>query len=861
MQKPGVNEIREKYLSFFESKDHLRLPSFPLVPQGDNSLLLINSGMAPMKPYFSGEQTPPHPRVTTCQKCVRVIDIEQVGRTSRHCTFFEMLGHFSFGDYFKSKALAWTWEFYTEVMGIDPELLYCSVYLEDDEAWDIWVNEVGIPLKRMIRLGKGDNFWDVGSGPCGPCSEVYYDRGSENGCGSPDCAPGCDCDRFVEIGNNVFTQFNNDGAGNYTPLAKKNIDFGGGLERLACVVQGTDSVFGIDTMREIMRHAEDLAGIKHGASERGDVSLRIITDHIRSTVMLICDGVLPSNEGRGYVLRRLLRRAARHGKLLGITRPFLCEIAETVVRESGAAYPELIEKQGHICKIIRLEEERFEATVNAGLSLCVEMTDRLKAAGQSVFPGADAFRLYDTYGFPIELTLELLEEQNLTLDRAAFDAAMQSQRERARAARGDIGGWGSGGEELDLPGDETVFTGYTSPSETAAVLAVLDAGEDKTAVLLDVTPFYAESGGQTADTGVIENDSGVFMVSGVQKTKDGKFLHIGELVSGELNAGMTVSAKFDAERRAAIRRAHSTTHLLHKALREVLGTHAEQAGSLVEPDRLRFDFTHFTHLTDAELSEVRERVIEYIYRGASVAASEMPMDDARKKGAMALFGEKYGNIVRVVEMDGISAELCGGTHVRSTAEIGAFIMRGDVSIASGVRRIEAQTGPLVLREYNNLNRTVSELSAILKTPPESLGAKIEQQLSLIKTLRKSAESFKTGGLRADAERGFASAQSINGLRYVTLKSGVWNSEDMRAIGDYLRDKDPNIVAVVASTLDDRLTVTAVCGKNAVANGVKAGDIVKKICAVTGGGGGGRPDSAMGGGGDPSKLDDALKTML
>ena len=844
MQKPGLNEIREKYLSFFEGKDHLRLPSFPLVPQGDNSLLLINSGMAPMKPYFSGEQAPPHPRVTTCQKCVRVIDIEQVGKTSRHCTFFEMLGHFSFGDYFKREALTWTWEFYTEVMGINPQLLYPSVYLDDDEAWDIWVKEIGIPESRMTRLGKADNFWDVGSGPCGPCSEIYFDRGEENGCDSPDCKPGCDCDRFIEIGNNVFTQFSNDGANNYTELAQKNIDFGGGLERLACVVQGVSSVFEIDTFQEIMRHAEKISGVKHGSSERGDVSLRIITDHIRSTVMLICDGVLPSNEGRGYVLRRLLRRAARHGKLLGITQSFLYEVAETVIRESGAAYPELIDKQEYIYKVIRLEEERFEATINAGLALCVEMMDKSKAAKQTVFSGDDAFKLYDTYGFPVELTLELLEEQGLTLDRDAFDTAMESQRKRARSARENISGWGGTDENLDLPGGETVFTGYTSLTEAATVLAVLDAGEDKTAVLLDKTPFYAESGGQTADTGYINN---FFGVSDVRKTKSGHILHIGVSILDGLSVGETVKANVDQDYRSAVMRAHSATHLLHKVLREVLGTHVEQAGSLVEPDRLRFDFTHFTNLTDDEITAVRERVIDYIYQGENVQIAEMSMDDARKKGAMALFGEKYGDVVRVVEIENISVELCGGTHVDNTAKIGAFVMKGDASIAAGVRRIEAWTGKEALDHLNNKSMIIEEVSGVLKVQPEEIMARIKQQLDEIKTLRKLAESAKAGDLKADAERALANAIDKDGLRFVTLKSDTWNSDALRSIGDYLRDKEPSVVAVIASTLEDKLTVTAVCGKNAVAKGVKAGDIIKKICSVTGGGGGGRPDSAMGGG--------------
>ncbi|MCL2084146.1 MAG: alanine--tRNA ligase [Oscillospiraceae bacterium] len=866
MQKMGLNELRESYLSFFESKEHLRAPSFPLVPQNDASLLLINSGMAPLKPYFSGQAEPPAKRMTTCQKCVRVIDIDRVGQTDRHCTFFEMLGHFSFGDYFKREAITWTWEYFTEVLGIDPSLLYCSVYLDDDEAWDIWTKEVGVDESHMVRLGKEDNFWDIGSGPCGPCSEVYFDRGAENGCGGPDCKVGCDCDRYVEIGNNVFTQFSNDGQGNYTPLAQKNIDFGMGLERLACVVQGVDSVFGVDTITRIRRHVSDITGAEYNHSKETDVSLRIITDHIRSTVMLVCDGVFPSNEGRGYVLRRLLRRAARHGRLLGVKGAFLHELSLTVVGESRGAYPELAERRDYIRRVIKEEEERFEQTIDSGLRMLMELIERLENTGLRLLSGADAFRLYDTYGFPLALTDEILAERGMSVEREVFDGLMEDQRERARKARSALGDFAWADADLGIDKSvKTEFTGYDTLASDARVLYILtpdgpiDTAEEGSgaSLILDVTPFYAESGGQVSDHGDVEGDGFSFKVADVRKTKDGQILHIGSVVSGVVKSGSTALAKVDKPRRDAIRRAHSATHLLHKALRTALGTHVGQAGSLVEPDRLRFDFTHFAALTQRELEQVREAVVDGILDGLSVAAEVMDMESAKKKGAMALFDEKYGDAVRVVEMGNWSVELCGGTHVDNTAKIGAFILNGaDSSVAAGVRRIEAKVGKLALEDVIDAKSVISRVSGLMKTLPEELYTRIEQHIADGRALRNEVVSLKTAALRAEAERALTSARSVNGLRVLTMTGG-WDADALRAAGDYLRDKAPDAAAVLASTLDGRLTFQAVCGKDAVKSGVRAGDIIKKLCAFTGGGGGGRPDGAMGGGGDPAKLGAAL----
>ncbi|MDR1735362.1 MAG: alanine--tRNA ligase [Oscillospiraceae bacterium] len=857
MQNLGLNEIREKYLSFFESKDHLRMPSFSLIPESDASLLLINSGMAPLKPYFSGQAVPPAKRVTTCQKCVRVIDIDRVGKTDRHCTFFEMLGHFSFGDYFKREAIAWTWEFFTKVMGIDPAKLYCSVYIEDDEAWDIWTKEIGVPESHMVRLGKEDNFWDIGSGPCGPCSEIYFDRGPENGCGKPDCAPGCDCDRFVEVGNNVFTQFNNDGAGNYTPLAQKNIDFGMGLERLACVVQGVANVFEVDSITRIRRQVSALSGVEYGSSARSDVSLRIVTDHIRSTTMLVCDGVLPSNEGRGYVLRRLLRRAARHGRLLGIKEPFLAKLCQTVIEESGGAYPDLVRKRDFITRVIGHEEEKFSLTIDAGSRLLAEEIGRTVESVASVLDGATAFKLYDTFGFPLELTLEVLSENGLTLDQGGFDSQMKAQRERARSARAALGdmSW----QSLDLGIDKekkTLFTGYAPRPEKAEVWAAIADGNNLT-VVLDKTPFYAESGGQTADRGRIYNDMFEMRVTDVRKTGDGKYLHIGEALSGEISAGDSVTAEIDISRRAATARAHSATHLLQKALRDVLGNHVEQAGSLVEPDNLRFDFTHFSALTAEEIARVNRIVNEKILAGLDVTVREMRLEEAKEQGATALFGEKYGETVRTVRMGDYSFELCGGTHLVNTALAGAFHFRSEASVASGVRRIEAVTGFALLEKLEDAQRALHLAAETLKTSPSELEARLEAHVNAAKDVQRELMKYKAVAARAEADRTAAAPRAVNGVSVVTGASADWDAEALRTMGDYLRDKNPDMVAVLAALDGDKITFLAVCGARALSKGAHAGNIIKAVSKACGGSGGGKPDSAMGGGRDAKLLESAL----
>ena len=724
MKPYGLNELREMFLRFFETKGHLRLPSFSLIPQDDASLLLINSGMAPMKPYFKGDKEPPRHRVCTCQKCIRTGDIENIGKTARHGTYFEMLGNFSFGDYFKHEAIAWSWEFLTspDWVGLDPERLYPSVYEKDDEAFNIWRDEIGIPESRITRLGKDDNFWEHGSGPCGPCSEIYFDRGEAYGCGKPDCAPGCDCDRYMEVWNNVFSQFDNDGNGNYSDLVQKNIDTGMGLERLAVVCQGVDSLFDVDTVMNITHKVSEITGAHYGDSHQTDVSLRVITDHIRASVMMISDGILPSNEGRGYVLRRLLRRAARHGKLLGVNEPFLYQVVDMVVHENECQYPELREKQAYITRVIRNEEENFAKTIDAGMHIFSDLLAEHQAKGERVFSGADAFKLYDTYGFPIDLTREMVQEQDMTVDEDAFQELMEQQRVRARKAREALGDLAWAGVDLGLDTTPTKFTGYDHTVDQGTILAIVCDGEvcseideGKQGVLvLDCTPFYAEMGGQVADHGVIETDGALFQVTDVQKDKAGKFLHHGVMHSGRLQVEQTVTARIDTDRRKAIMRAHSATHLLQAALREVLGDHVHQAGSLVEPDRLRFDLTHFSAITPEELERVNEIVGDWILDGMDVTVSEMSMEQAKASGATALFSEKYGDVVRVVNMGGKSVELCGGTHVDNTAKIGPFRITGESSVASGVRRVEAITGKAYLRACTRRPRCCTP------SPPTSL---------------------------------------------------------------------------------------------------------------------------------------------
>ena len=867
MKPYGLNELREMFLRFFETKGHLRLPSFSLIPQDDASLLLINSGMAPMKPYFKGDKEPPRHRVCTCQKCIRTGDIENIGKTARHGTYFEMLGNFSFGDYFKHEAIAWSWEFLTspDWVGLDPERLYPSVYEKDDEAFNIWRDEIGIPESRITRLGKEDNFWEHGSGPCGPCSEIYFDRGEEYGCGKPDCAPGCDCDRYMEVWNNVFSQFDNDGNGNYSDLIQKNIDTGMGLERLAVVCQGVDSLFDVDTVMNITHKVSEITGAHYGDSHKTDVSLRVITDHIRASVMMISDGILPSNEGRGYVLRRLLRRAARHGKLLGVNEPFLYQVVDMVVHENECQYPELREKQAYITRVIRNEEENFAKTIDAGMHIFSDLLAEHQAKGERVFSGADAFKLYDTYGFPIDLTREMVQEQDMTVDEDAFQDLMEQQRVRARKAREALGDLAWAGVDLGLDPTPTQFTGYDHTVDQGTILAIVCEGEvcseideGKQGVLvLDCTPFYAEMGGQVADHGVIETDGALFQVTDVQKDKAGKFLHHGVMHSGHLQVEQTVTARIDTDRRKAIMRAHSATHLLQAALREVLGDHVHQAGSLVEPDRLRFDLTHFSAITPEELERVNEIVGDWILDGMDVTVSEMSMAQAKASGATALFSEKYGDVVRVVNMGGKSIELCGGTHVDNTAKIGPFRITGESSVASGVRRVEAITGKAYLREMEAVNRRMYAAAEVLHAKPADLIAKAKGFTAELKEARQSVERMKEKILHSDVERFLYASKNIGGIKVITTTRTDLEAGDLRKLGDFLRDKDPDTVAVLATATESKVTFVAVCGKNAVAKGIRAGDLVRAVSAVTGGKGGGKPDSAMGGGSEVLKIDDAL----
>ena len=867
MKPYGLNELREMFLRFFETKGHLRLPSFSLIPQDDASLLLINSGMAPMKPYFKGDKEPPRHRVCTCQKCIRTGDIENIGKTARHGTYFEMLGNFSFGDYFKHEAIAWSWEFLTspDWVGLDPERLYPSVYEKDDEAFNIWRDEIGIPESRITRLGKDDNFWEHGSGPCGPCSEIYFDRGEEYGCGKPDCAPGCDCDRYMEVWNNVFSQFDNDGNGNYSDLVQKNIDTGMGLERLAVVCQGVDSLFDVDTVMNITHKVSEITGAHYGDSHQTDVSLRVITDHIRASVMMISDGILPSNEGRGYVLRRLLRRAARHGKLLGVNEPFLYQVVDMVVHENECQYPELREKQAYITRVIRNEEENFAKTIDAGMHIFSDLLAEHKAKGERVFSGADAFKLYDTYGFPIDLTREMVQEQDMTVDEDAFHGLMEQQRVRARKAREALGDLAWAGVDLGLDPTPTQFTGYDHTVDQGTILAIVCDGEvcseideGKQGVLvLDCTPFYAEMGGQVADHGVIETDGALFQVTDVQKDKAGKFLHHGVMHSGRLQVEQTVTARIDTDRRKAIMRAHSATHLLQAALREVLGDHVHQAGSLVEPDRLRFDLTHFSAITPEELERVNEIVGDWILDGMDVTVSEMSMAQAKASGATALFSEKYGDLVRVVNMGGKSVELCGGTHVDNTAKIGPFRITGESSAASGVRRVEAITGKAYLREMEAVNRRMYAAAEVLHAKPADLIAKAKGFTAELKEARQNVERMKEKILHSDVDRFLYASKNIGGIKVITTTRTDLEAGDLRKLGDFLRDKDPDTVAVLATATESKVTFVAVCGKNAVAKGIRAGDLVRAVSAVTGGKGGGKPDSAMGGGSEVLKIDDAL----
>lgn len=870
MEWTGLNELREKYLSFFESKGHLRLPSFSLVPQGDKSLLLINAGMAPLKKYFTGELTPPRTRVTTCQKCIRTPDIERVGITARHGTFFEMLGNFSFGDYFKHEATAWAWEFCTKVLEMPADKIYISVYQDDDEAYDIWTKELGVSPDHMVRLGKEDNFWEHGAGPCGPCSELYFDRGEKYGCGSPTCGVGCDCDRYVEFWNLVFTQFDNDGNNNYTRLKSCNIDTGMGLERLACIMQGVDNLFEVDTVQNIMKHIMQIAGVKYHEDEKKDVSLRVITDHIRSTTFMIGDGVMPSNEGRGYVLRRLLRRAARHGRLLGIDGTFLYKVCETVIKENATAYPNLVEKHDLIVKVIKAEEESFNKTIDTGLNL---LENIIAQSDSKVLSGADAFKLQDTFGFPIDLTKELLEERGMSVDIDEYDRLYAQSRAAARAARKDAGAqaWKDSNVSFKDVG-ATEFVGYTDYSCDAEIKAIVTNGErdefatadSEVVVVLNKTPFYGESGGQAGDTGVIKTDNATLEVTATGKTPDGVVLHIARFINGDSIAlGDKVHAQIDVEKREATRRNHTAAHLLQAALRKHLGSHVEQAGQLVNSEEMRFDFTHFSALSGDELKAIEREVNEVILKGIPVETREMPIEEAKKLGAMALFGEKYGDVVRVVSAGDFSVELCGGTHADNTAKLGLFKIVSESSVAAGIRRITAVTGFGVLKHIENDERIMQSAAAAMKLGnvaeldkrAATLSAEVKAKDRELAELRGEISALKAGSL-------MDSARQVGGVRLITAEVEVSNPGELRSMCDTARDNGADIVAVFAGVNKEKgtLNFACACGADAIKLGAHAGNIVRETAKIAGGSGGGKPDSAMAGAKDASKADEALAAV-
>lgn len=862
MKWTGLNELRESYLSFFESKGHLRLPSFSLIPQNDNSLLLINSGMAPMKPYFQGTKEPPRRRVTTCQKCIRTPDLDNVGKTARHGTYFEMLGNFSFGDYFKTEAIEWSWEFLTKTLEIPEELLWPSVYENDDEAYTMWQKYV--PTERIVKLGKADNFWEHGSGPCGPCSEIYFDRGEKYGCGSPDCRPGCECDRYMEIWNNVFSQFDNDGKGNYTELVQKNIDTGMGLERLACVMQGVDNLFEVDTVRKILDTVCGLCGKKYGDNYDNDVSIRIITDHIRSTTFMICDGVMPSNEGRGYVLRRILRRAARHGRLLGIKGAFLSELSALVISQNEGAYPELSTKKDYIRKVISIEEERFDATIDTGLSLLNGIIDELTAKGGNVISGADAFKLYDTYGFPIDLTKEIIGEKGFTVDEDEFKNLMNEQKVRARENRKAGGGWSKDGVDLFENIAETDFAGYAANECEAKIIAIAagemlvdEVSDGECVIALDTTVFYGEGGGQVGDTGTICGQNFTAEVVDTKKA-NGKYMHICNITSGSAKVGDTVKAVVDGSRREAIRRNHSAVHLLQAALRQVLGDHVEQAGSYVDAERFRFDFSHFEPMTKQQIDQVEALVNAKILEGIEVQTIETDIETAKSMGAMALFGEKYGNTVRVVKMGDFSTELCGGIHMTNTAKAGLCKILYESSVAAGVRRIEGITGQNVLNYiYDNL-AVMQETAKTLKAQSVTdIADKAAAVTGEVKELKGKIEELSAEIAKSKTADLASKAEKIGEFNFVCARLDGMSADELRAAGDILKDSDENIVAVLGALTDGKVMFLAVCGKAAVKNGAHAGKIVKAAATVAGGGGGGRPDSAQAGGKDASKIDEAL----
>ncbi|MFQ7310435.1 MAG: alanine--tRNA ligase [Sellimonas sp.] len=870
MQTYGVNELRKMFLDFFESKGHLVKKSFSLVPHNDKSLLLINSGMAPLKPYFTGQEIPPRRRMATCQKCIRTGDIENVGKTARHGTFFEMLGNFSFGDYFKKEAIRWSWEFLTEVVGLDPERLYPSVYVDDQEAFDIWNKEMGIPAERIYKFGKEDNFWEHGSGPCGPCSEIYYDRGEKYGCGRPDCTVGCECDRYMEIWNNVFTQFDNDGHGNYSELEQKNIDTGMGLERLASVVQDVDSIFDVDTIKALRDHVCRIAGVEYGKDENQDISIRVITDHIRSVTFMISDGIMPSNEGRGYVLRRLLRRACRHGRLLNIGRKFLNELCETVIEGSKDGYPELEEKKDFILNVISKEEDQFNKTIDQGLGILADMEKDMAKNGEKTLSGENAFKLYDTYGFPLDLTKEILEEKGLGIDEEGFQAAMKVQRETARAARGVTNYMGADVtvyESID-PSVTSTFVGYDTLTHASKVTVLtteteitdaLTEGVEGT-IFVEETPFYATSGGQNADKGTIVSEDGSFSfeVKDVKKLLGGKIAHIGCVTKGMVKTGDTVKLQVEEENRLLSGRNHSATHLLQKALRTVLGTHVEQAGSYVDASRLRFDFTHFSALSQEELKEVEEIVNKAIADALPVKVENLPIEEAKKTGAQALFGEKYGDIVRVVSMGDFSIEFCGGTHVDNTSSIGCFKIISETGVAAGVRRIEALTSKGLLTYYADLENVLHEAAKALKTTPDHLEEKIAHLQMENKELRSEVESLKSKLAKDAMGDVMDQMKEIGGMKAVMLKVEGVDMNGLRELGDQLKEKMGEGVAVIASVADGKVSLMATATDGAVKKGAHSGNLIKAIAGLVGGGGGGRPNMAQAGGKNPAGVDDALK---
>ena len=867
MQKYGVNELRRMFLDFFESKGHLAMKSFSLVPHNDNSLLLINSGMAPLKPYFTGQEIPPRRRVCTCQKCIRTGDIENIGKTARHGTFFEMLGNFSFGDYFKTEAIHWSWEFLTEVVGLDPNRLYPSIYLDDEEAFKIWNEEIGIPADRIFRFGREDNFWEHGAGPCGPCSEIYYDRGEKYGCGKPGCTVGCECDRYMEVWNNVFSQFNNDGHGNYTDLVQKNIDTGMGLERLATIVQDVDSLFTIDTNKALLDRVCALAGKEYQKDHETDVSLRIVTDHIKSCTFMISDGIMPSNEGRGYVLRRLLRRAARHGRKLGIEGKFLANLSDTVIELSKDGYPELEEKKIMIFKVLTEEEDKFNKTIDQGLAILADMEEEMKKEKSSVLPGADAFKLYDTYGFPIDLTKEILEEKNFKVDEDGFTACMKEQKDKARKARKTTNYMGADVtvyQSID-PAITSKFVGYDRLSHESKIVVLTTTDEivealtdgQKGTILVEETPFYATMGGQQADIGVIVSENGEFKVEDTIKLQGGKIGHVGVMTKGMLQNGETVTLKVDEENRALTARNHSATHLLHKALRMVLGEHVEQAGSLVTKDRLRFDFTHFSAMTPEELKKVEEIVNKEIRAGLKVHTDIMSLDEAKKTGAMALFGEKYGDTVRVVRMGDFSTELCGGTHVADTSSISSFKILSEAGIAAGVRRIEALTSDGLLAHYEKVESELHEAAAAAKATPDALTAKIEAMAEEIKALHSENEKLKNKLAKEAMGDVMDQVKEVKGVKVLSVRADGVDMNGLRNLGDQLKEKLGEGVIVIASVLDGKVNLMATATEGAQKMGCHAGNLIKAIAGLVGGGGGGRPNMAQAGGKNPEGVDAAL----